>query len=627
MVKSKLLPLLVFFSLAGSVFGQNWSGVLDPTRAVDWSQAGAGTIPNRTTVCSTLNPGASASQIASAVSACPAGQVVFLNAGTYNLSAGILMSGNVTLRGAGADQTRLVFTSGNGCGGVAASICVFNGDSNYKAQPGNTANWTSGYAKGATQITLSSVSNLQVGSLVILDQLQDSVDDHFIYQAAIPGVTCINNGNSTCDYNTRNGRPQFQIVTVAACGTATANGQACNGTNVTISPGLYMPNWNALQSPGAWWSSNLPITGVGIENLSIDSSASASANAITFFNGARNWIKGIRSLNPHNHHVEFWQSAHITVRDSYFWSTQSNVEESYGIEAYPASDDLVENNIFHHISNPMLLAGATGDVYAYNYSLQDVFGDGTWAMQSNFTHAAGTDYDLFEGNDGYGLMLEDYWGPAFLMTAFRNRYIGFESGNTAQTIPIYFQSHSRLNNVVGNVLGTSGYHNHYASLVGDGASITTCYHSIYAFGQGGNCSADSIHASDDVFSTLTQMRWGNWDVVTGVPQFNPSEVPVNIAKYANAVPSSQALPASFYLSVKPSWWGSTVSWPAIGPDVTGGNLANAGGHANKIPARVCFEGAPSDGTNSYKLFSASTCYANSGSPAPAPPTNLQVVVH
>src|SRR6266550_3001396 len=64
--------------------------VLDPSRRIDWSQAGVALgIPNRTTICATLNPGATAAQINSAIASCPSGQVVKLNAGVYNLSSGI----------------------------------------------------------------------------------------------------------------------------------------------------------------------------------------------------------------------------------------------------------------------------------------------------------------------------------------------------------------------------------------------------------------------------------------------------------------------------------------------------------------------------------------------------------
>ena len=41
-----------------------WSGIISPSRAVDWRSAGiAGGIPNRATICPTLNPGVTSSQI------------------------------------------------------------------------------------------------------------------------------------------------------------------------------------------------------------------------------------------------------------------------------------------------------------------------------------------------------------------------------------------------------------------------------------------------------------------------------------------------------------------------------------------------------------------------------------
>src|SRR5581483_6473395 len=68
----------------------------------------------------------------------------------------------------------------------------------------------------------------------------------------------------------------------------------------------------------------------------------------------------------------------------------------------------------------------------------------------------------------------------------------------------------------------------------------------------------------------TVLRWGNYDVFSNAVRWNSSEVPSGISPYANAVPASTTLPASFYLPGRPSWWGTpwgTPAWPAIGPDV------------------------------------------------------------
>src|SRR5205807_9206157 len=117
-MKRLLICLMLLSAAPLAIHAQQWSGIIDSGRAVDWSNAGIpGGIPNRTSICATLNPGASADQINSAIAACPGGQVVYLSAGTYNLSSGIVFSAksNVTLRGAGASLTFLVFTGCTGC--------------------------------------------------------------------------------------------------------------------------------------------------------------------------------------------------------------------------------------------------------------------------------------------------------------------------------------------------------------------------------------------------------------------------------------------------------------------------------------------------------------------------------
>src|ERR1043166_7906839 len=147
--KPSLLFSIVLLCFSGCLYAQPWSGIISSSRAVDWSKAGvSGGIPNRTTICATLNPGATAAQINSAISSCSTGQVVFLNAGTYNLSSSINFTNvsNVTLRGAGPDQTFVTFSAGSGCNGLGADVCVINGDNNYSGNPHNVAAWTSSYS-------------------------------------------------------------------------------------------------------------------------------------------------------------------------------------------------------------------------------------------------------------------------------------------------------------------------------------------------------------------------------------------------------------------------------------------------------------------------------------------------
>ena len=119
--------------------------IINTSRRIDWSHAGVvGGIPNRSTICATLNPGATASQINAAIASCGNGQVVFLKAGTYVLSSGIRFNNKreITLRGAGPDQTFLVFSAGSSCGGMGADVCFINGDGNWTGNPRNVATWT-----------------------------------------------------------------------------------------------------------------------------------------------------------------------------------------------------------------------------------------------------------------------------------------------------------------------------------------------------------------------------------------------------------------------------------------------------------------------------------------------------
>ena len=119
---------------------------------------------------------------------------------------------------------------------------------------------------------------------------------------------------------------------------------------------------------------------------------------------------------------------------------------------------------------------------------------------------------------------------------------------------------------------------------------------------------------DDTLVKTTLMRWGNYDVVTGTSRFVVSEVPSVLSQFANPVPPNNILPASLYLSAKPSWFGSGT-WPPIGPDVTGGQ--DPTGHAYNIPSKLCYNNTAKD-ANGILLFNANNCYNTA--PDTTPPT-------
>ena len=120
-------------ALAGTLIpalasAQPWKPFLDANRAIDWSAAGVGGIPPRTTVCARLTATATVTNIDAALAACPPGQTVLLQAGTYTIAGTIHIPANVTLRGAGADRTIL-----NATGAGEAVIAMGNGDGAFGA--------------------------------------------------------------------------------------------------------------------------------------------------------------------------------------------------------------------------------------------------------------------------------------------------------------------------------------------------------------------------------------------------------------------------------------------------------------------------------------------------------------
>lgn len=629
-----------------------WAGIIAPTRATNWSGAGVvGGIPARTTNCSTLSPGATAAQIVSALNTCPAGQTVFLNAGTYNISGLNVPKSSITLRGAGADQTFLVATSniGSPCSVNGTFICISASDNNFKSSPSNLTNWTSGYLEGATVINLAAVPNLKVGNILMVDQLDDTCDAGGIIVSTAttpctptaPGISGPYSLEDNGGGNQRSGRSQLQVLTVKGCGSVTTVGALCTGTNVavTVDPPLRMPNWRASQTPQAWWATN-PIHDVGIENMSIDGTA-ILGTGIQIKNGYNNWVKGTRIIDTDRAHVQDSYASHNTVRDNYMFLSQKGGQQSYGFECFVGADDLIENNIFHAITGPVLMNGACmGEVVSYNYAINMWYTvSAGWDDPMSSVHTAGVSHVLYEGNVSNGVESDVFHGTHYFVTPFRNRFSGTQAATFggpnqvdgtrtdnlfpgASYIPannnqyvFRTESFSRGYNFLANVMGTTGITNTYQNTKPG----------IFEVGIGNNNSTTTVASDPNTGSSM--MRYGNLDNVHGYtsPQFVASEIPTAPpapqVPFANFTPNlgntgsgQPAFPASFFYVSKPSWWPATKAWPPIGPDVTGGNIANVGGHAFTNPAQDCagLIGINANGTNGAQTFNASTCFGGGG---------------
>lgn len=680
--------LVILLMLCGMARAQLWNGIVSPARAVDWSHAGA-TIPNRTVICQTLAAGSSSATINTAISNCAAahtapgdaGGIVVLNAGSYALTTGIsfVAKSNVTVRGAGADQTLITISANANCY-FQAAVCMEGNNSGFgkagDTAPDNTASWTaSSYTKGINQITLTaihgSLGTLTVGDPMVIDQCIDGVSGNTSStgfggcttgsQADTGQVYNCNATNSNCTSNDgpsgveRPNRVLGQVVTVTNIA----------GNVVTFTPALEGYGWAAARSPEAFWTS-LPIFNNGLENLSIDFTGLGTGSGVMVHGCNNCWVKGIRSIyrtrtGSERNQVMLLISNKVTISDSYFYGSSSLHSEGYGVEFAGTSDCLVENNILQQMPSVLMQNSyASGCVVAYNFSINDA-NDASFLFNA-FTHHGPADNMLLEGNIGNGYRADIFHGSHTMNTTFRNYWNGWESTSSVSggEQPYFNDGIARYFNAIGNVLGHAGTQTVYQCT----PSSCPSGDAIFELGTGG------ATGHTDTLTVNSQMRWGNYSIIkqssdtpanSGI-RFVASEVPSAFndtsgtpSLYVNSVPVSQTLPASFYLSAKPSWWPSTTPWPPIGPDVVSGNVGTCSGgtyagnnatlsaqctggskvtaldgHANSIPAMDCFLGpmaGPPNGANAAALtFNAVTCYGAVAG-APAAPTSLAVTVH
>jgi hypothetical protein len=639
-----------------------------------------------TSACNTVSGGSvTASTINAALASAPANTYVYVPAGTYTITSAITFNSqsNITLRGAGANSTFLVFS-----GITTDDIYAQSSDTNYPGGPSNTANWlgTNGssgtYTRGATSILLDNVTNLHVGSQLILDQIDTQSDNSGLYVGCERGSDLSGDSSNACYHGAGpNGfergesalstiRGQQQIVNV------TSISGSSSPYTVGITPGIYGANYATGNSPGAWWAS-YPLQGDAVENISLDHTNGAAG--ILFFNCTNCWVKGIRGIRASStatgwFQVGLQQCNHCTVRDSYFYGYEG---DSYQVAVEVASDCLIENNILQWPSASVWNSDCEGCVLDYNFQVNAWSNGSTFFGQSHWFHGVQL-FALDEGNIGPGLYADSFHGTHDLNTQFRNRYDGREQndGNvmSSGTIAMRMNPGTRYDNLIGNVLGTPGYHTVYESTP---TSFGNIYKSVINLGTypetyAGGCTSDC--APYDALTGPTSMFWGNWDNVTGTVRWcgnssdtgwsttcsSTSEVPTRLSQYANAVPrygdtgaGQSPMPASFIYASKPSWWPSGKAWPPIGPDVTGGNVgqcsggtydtseafsssqctggsfsAVAGGMVTSIPAMDCYfnvMGGVANGTGNPLAFNADSCYDEVA--PPAPPTNVSAIAH
>jgi hypothetical protein len=671
------LIYLIPFLFAPLCFAQSplWSNQLDPSRAENW-QANAGfKIPAYTVPCSTQpslltgsgNAGANATAIQNALASCDATHnVVNLPAGTYYVE-GIQFGsqGKEVLRGAGANLTDIILTADIDCGGGAftgvcrvASNWTYSGDSSVQPPSGsNQCAWTGGYSQGTTSVTISTCGSAPtVGQLMILDQANDTSDTNGVYMCDGATSNCTYEGARNANGRVIGGNlysetQTVMITSVSGSGTYT----------VGISPSIHSTNIRSGQSPGAWFPGTIQLE--GLENMTLDGSAIANFTTDEIFSCYECWDYGVTLLNGARSSTWIYQSQKTVLRSNYYYGAQSHAATSYNIETDLSSEGLVENNIMQQTTTPINMNGSTnGFVVGYNFAIDQIFSDGTWNWPIYASHATANNFNLYEGNIANGVAMDNASGPADQNTIFRNLLTGKQPGTTNSTTPILFRALNRNNTIMGNALGTLGYHTGYQAF----PTSTTVFSgngnvSIFDEGSGGTGDACALTVGQstlcDPLTFTSSVIWGNYDTVNAATQWSNTQASPAANTYANANFSSSyfaalphTLPNSFYSASAPSWWPSGKTFPVIGPDISSGNIGTCSGgtyagwlatksgqctggtfavawasHAISNPAMDCYlnvMGGPLDGSGSALTFNAETCYPTSSSSTPTAPTIL-----
>lgn len=606
---------------------QYWTGTLANERATDWTLAGVeGGIPSSGwmqcggTIAAYTGSGGT---IQSAIDACGDNEYVLLGAGTFTLSSGFSLDHNMAVRGSGSNSTILVIngeTINDTCGYFYTAAIGFCTSSS--PVPETTANWTAGYALGTTRITLSASSGVVAGTILRLNQLNEASDGYpaagDIYICTTASTSCVAQGGGY-GFGVA-GRATSQLVKVT---------NVVGGNVFDITPPISIPDFRSGQTPQAVWASSAAniLTNAGIEDMSLTFTGLSGSDAagLEITNTLNCWVRGVRTVysSSNRHYTSIIiNSLFFTFQDSYLYDPSTILIASYPISPNNSGSLLIQNNIFQTVTIPIVVNGPMqNSVIAYNFA---VGSSGPMVAM----HGGGDMKNLLEGNVATSFWTDANHGTHALNTTFRNAFIGTRYGPACPSVctPLQIQSFGRLFNHVGNVMGDASVYSVYQSL------LTWAGNVIYILGWQGNASGQIPPTDAYVASGL--LRWGNWDQVTSTDDNTDgdqtgtrwcgdsgntnwakctagTEVPSTLTSYANEIPANESFADSFYLSAKPAWVDAMKPWPLIGPDVSGGLVADLGGHLVTTPAMDCYldvMSGPSDGSGSVLAYDWTMCY-------------------
>jgi peptidoglycan/xylan/chitin deacetylase (PgdA/CDA1 family) len=548
-----LLSALTTILISASGFGQ----IIPDDRRIAWSSNIAGVpgdIPNRTTIFADVtkppynadNTGATdaSTGIQNALNSCPVNQVVYMPSGNYRIEHPIDLGvtyykgGNgKILRGAGSKTVLLDYTTTT----PAAMISV--GTDTTWAPPLSTP-VTGALNKGGKRFTVANASSLAVGQLVFIDQENDP---NLVWPASNNGMP----GGVT----TRLLRQTTRIT-------------AINGNQLAIEPASYW-NWNPRLDPKVNslgqvnGSGNWKAQWCGLEHFRIDRTHGTAIRSVLFAECFACWMLDVTSQMAPAYHFYVQDSLQCTITQCTARDSKHHGPNGSGIIFYErVSSCLIQDNIICRCYPGVEIdSGSGGNIIAYNYVRDNYTDSGLMGASFDCNHGAHTCMDLYEGNVGSMFQADGYYGSCSDITAFRNYWHGTnEEGLTQDSKCVDICRWGLRLNVVGNVLGTPGVSKVYIARTPDYPYAESVIYRLgypnmtnnhYTSGLHAPPSEDYAHALDGrVYSSL--ILHGNYDYVNNTTVWDS-----NVKEHT--------LPASLYLTSKPSWFGN-LAWPPIGPD-------------------------------------------------------------
>ena len=516
-----------------------------------------GGIPTRTTIYKTLNPGDSADTIANALTNCPAGQVVYLNAGTYNVSQiRVLKSNGCTLRGAGPGKTILK--------GSAWAAILNLGQFPWITEWPSAISVASGATEKSTQITLSSAPSggIVAGEPMYIEQNNITDQIYGFGSGSANSAGRLRDGNNVLS----------QIVMV----------KGVSGNTVTFDPPLnFSFNGSGVKAVG--YNGKSGINNFGVEDLTV--SGSTGGYGVWWQGCSNSWMKNVEVTQWQTFGIEVQYCTNFEMRDSYVhdpavfdWS------KGYSLQFDQSNNSLIENNIFYKYQDGILFQyTSSGNVVAYNtlFRSYPAYNGISIMLASIFgNHSPLPTKNLYEGNYAPSFHSDYYYGPSSKVTLLRNYFPATDPDATQNRLAVNIDSHQWDYNVIGNILGSTGVSSSlylalpattitYANttpvtwVYGDKLTNDFGYGEsrIYRLGYpyiGNNSSSGTANPpSQSNLGALDlsvqpggaheAILHGNWDAAT------------NGVSYKSG--ASTNIPNSYYLSGKPAWWPTSLAWP------------------------------------------------------------------